>query len=461
VGRGGPGPIAPEGGGGRRPGCIEVHPGARQRGAGAVARPRGRGTLEGVPPLHRREVLRAGAVAAAGAAAGGGLVLGVAPLGAEAAESPDSGGARVRRHPVLGRTGLRVPDIGFGGSRLAGDEALVRRALDRGVTYFDTAEDYTGGESERTLGRALAGDRQRVVLGSKVKCGAHERRDSLMRRLEASLRRLRTDWVDLYFNHAVNDVDRIANPEWAEFTERAAEQGKIRWRGLSGHGGRLIECLDHALDHDLVDVILVAFNFGQDPAFYQRFTRSFDFVAVQPDLPRVLAKAKAKDVGVLAMKTLRGAKLNDMRPYEAGGATFAQAAFRWVLSHDDVDALIVTMRQPEEVEEYLGASGWTRPRAGDAALLVGYERAFGDTQCRYACAACAGACPAGVPVAEVLRSRMYAADYGDPALGREQYAALGGGASPCLACDGSPCAGACPHGLPIAELTRDAARRLG
>ncbi len=63
---------------------------------------------------------------------------------------------------------------------------------------------------------------------------------------------------------------------------------------MSGHAGNLIGCLDYAIDTDIVDAILVAYNFGQDPKFYETLTRSFDFVAVQPDLPRVLAKAKAK-----------------------------------------------------------------------------------------------------------------------------------------------------------------------
>ena len=93
-----------------------------------------------------------------------------------------------------------------------------------------------------------------------------------MRALEGSLRRLRTDRIDVYFNHAVNDVARMQNPEWPEFIARAKKQGKIRFTGMSGHGGRLAECLDYALDHDLVDVLLVAHNFGQDPAFYEKLT---------------------------------------------------------------------------------------------------------------------------------------------------------------------------------------------
>src|SRR5712692_3776738 len=242
----------------------------------------------------------------------------------------------VRRYVPLGHTGIKMSDISFGASRLgAGEENLVRHAFDRGINYFDTAENYTGGDSESTIGNALLGKRDKVYLTSKVSAGATDRQEALMATLEGSLRRLRTDYVDIYFNHAVNDVHRLQNPEWYEFTERAKRQGKIRATGMSGHAGRLIQCLDYALEKGSVDVILVAHNFGQDPKFYQQFTRAFDFVARQPDLPRVLRQAKAKGVGVVAMKTLMGARLTDMRPFEKGGATFAQAAFRWVLSNPD------------------------------------------------------------------------------------------------------------------------------
>jgi len=398
--------------------------------------------------LDRRSFLRNGALA--------GLALAAADPAA-GAEPP-----KVRRYPTLGRTGLRVCDIGFGSSRLRSDgEDVVRHALERGINYFDTAGSYTGGESERTLGHALEGRRDEVVLISKTKIEAGMRRDEMMRRLEESLRRLRTDHVDVYFNHAVNDLARVTNPEWPEFSARAREQGKIRFTGLSGHGGNLTDCIREALRRDLVDVLLVGFNFGQDPAFYRRFVKDFDFVALQPDLLETLAEAKRKGVGVVAMKTLRGARKHDLRPYEVGDATFAQAAFRWTLSHRDVDSLVVTMRAPSEVDEYLGASGWTETARGDARLLRRYEALNGASQCRYGCGDCAGACPAGVEIPEVLRARMYAEDYGDLDLARADYARIGADASPCTACSGQPCLAACPHGVAIPELTKRAARLLG
>jgi hypothetical protein len=396
--------------------------------------------------IDRREFLRRGALA--------GASVGLLPLtggAALAAEEP-----MVRRKGTLGRTGLRVSDIGFGSSRLDGDVALVQHALARGINYFDTAESYQGGRSEETIGRALAGKRERVLLASKVSSNPDSKRGPLMRSLDGSLKRLRTDRIDVYFNHAVNDVARLKNPEWHEFVSRAKAAGKIRFTGMSGHGGRLVECLDYAIDQSLVDVVLVGFNFGQDPAFFQRFTSSMDFVAVQPDLPRVLRRAREKGVGIVAMKTLRGAKLNDMRPFEAGGATFAQAAFRWVFATGLVDALVVTMNGNAQVDEYLGASGWEAPTRADLRLLERYEARHGATQCRYGCGDCANACPAGVPISDVLRARMYAEDYGDLALARSEYAALGAGAAACLSCPHQACTNACPHGLAIPELTRRA-----
>jgi hypothetical protein len=397
--------------------------------------------------LDRRELLRRG------------LALGLAP-----ALLPLAGGAttapaeppRVRRRVTLGATGLEVPDIGFGSSSLSGDEALVRHALERGITYFDTAESYRFGSSEETLGRALAGRRDEVLLASKQSAGADTKRTELFETLEGSLRRLGTDRIDVYFNHAVNDPDRLRNDEWYEFASRAKQQGKIRFTGMSGHGGRLVHCLDLAVEQRLVDVVLVAFNFGQDPAFHERFTGSFDFVARQPELPRVLAKARERGIGVVAMKTLRGARLNDMRPYEGAGATFAQAAFRWIFATGLADALVVTMKSPEQVDEFLGASGWTAPHPADAALLRRYARRTERTQCRYGCGDCTDACPAGVSIPDALRARMYAFDYEDAALARGALAEAGA-VTACLTCDGTPCAAACPHGVAIPELTRQVA----
>jgi predicted aldo/keto reductase-like oxidoreductase len=410
--------------------------------------------------IGRREFIKTGAMA--------GLGVGLATLtGSASASVPRT--PQVRRYAPLGRTGMKISDISFGADQLTpSQQDLVHHAFDLGINYFDTAETYAGGESETALGNALRGKRDKVFLTSKTLAWPETKKGEIMQALEGSLRRLQTDHVDVYFNHAVNDVARLKNPEWYEFAETAKQQGKIRFTGVSGHAGHLIECLDYAIDTGKFDVILCAFNFGQDPRFYQHLLGGFDWVARQPDLPRVLEKARNHGVGVVTMKTLMGARLNDMRPYERDGATFAQAAFRWVLSNRNVDALIISMASREAIDEYLGASGSQRVHAEehaqehpeDLALLERYARFNGTSYCRNACNACEDACPAGVAIADVMRTRMYAVDYGAMRMARDEYAMVARNAEACLSCSAKPCAGACPHGLKIDALTAPTHRLL-
>jgi predicted aldo/keto reductase-like oxidoreductase len=399
--------------------------------------------------LDRRQFLTRGAAATLG--------LGVGAVGREAWTAPAE--PRVRSYRKLGKTGLEISDISFGSSRST-DPALVRRALDLGVNYFDTAESYKDGRSEEAIGEGLQGARERVILASKVKCEATTSSAELMNSLEGSLRRLRTDRIEIYFNHAVNDVDRLKNDAWYEFTRRAKEQGKIRFVGMSGHGGQLTECMDFAVENDLVDVFLCAYNFGQDPSFYERFTSRLDWIAMQHELPRVLAAAHAKGIGVVTMKTLRGARLNDMRPFENGGATFAQAAFRWVLSNPNVDGVVISMKTLEQIDEYLGASGAPPLTGAELDLLEEYLLGSHDGYCDHGCNACEAFCPHGVPVSEVLRTRMYATDYGDPEYAREDYARLPADAAACINCAVQSCAGRCPRGLDVPRLASSAHRML-
>jgi len=397
--------------------------------------------------VDRREFLRLGAGTALGLAASPALV--------EAQSDP-----RIRSYKTLGKTGLKVSDISFGSASMS-DPALVRHALSRGINYFDTAEGYRWGSAEEAFGEALKGRRNDVLIASKTKAGSGDTRADMMKSLEGSLKRLQTDHVDVYFNHAVNDVDRMNNPEWAAFTELAKKQGKIRFRGMSGHGSHLTQCLDYAIDNDLVDVILVAYNFAQDPSFYDKLRHTFHWSAIQPDLPKALDKAKKKDIGVLAMKTLMGARLNDMRPYEKQGSTFSHAAFRWVLSAPQVDALLVSMNSTAEIDEYVTGSGSVKVSGIDMELLERYALLQSGRYCQSGCNDCGGSCPHNVAIAEVLRTRMYDVDYGDALLARTEYAALGKPAEACLTCATQFCLNACSRGIPIAEYTLDAALRLG
>ncbi len=391
--------------------------------------------------VNRRTFLKSGAL--------------LTPIPAGASQTPE-----IKRHPVLGKTGLKVSEIGFGSSS-SQSESLIHHALDRGVTFFDTAESYRFGNSEEAMGKGLKGVRNEVVLNTKTKAGASATEKEMMEALHGSLRRLQTDYIDVYFNHAVNNVSRMQNEAWARFTERAIADGKIRFRGMSGHGSRLAQCLDYAIDNDLVDVILCAYNFGEDPDIYDKLRHTFHFVAIQSDLPPVLDKARRKNIGVVAMKTLMGARLNDMRKFESQGRTYAQAALRWVLASPRVDAALISMKDKALIDEYVAASQQEDDVAGDIDLLGRYASLQSGRYCHHGCDKCEGACPHDVEIAEVLRTRMYATDYGNLELAREDYGKLGSAASACVDCSGQPCADACPYGVPIPAFSKDAARTLG
>jgi len=400
--------------------------------------------------LHRRKVLGLGL--AAGMMAPANTLL----LAGDAA----SKSSKITQYRTLGSTGLEISDISFGSSR-SSDPDLVRYALDRGITFFDTAESYRFGAAESALGEGLRGIRKDVVLASKTKAAANARSQEIMDALEGSLRRLETDYLDIYYNHAVNDLERVRNDEWYEFCFKAKQQGKLRFTGVSGHGKRLVQCLEYVIDHDLVDVVLVAYNFGQDPNFLNRLKQSLHFSYVQSGLPPVLKKARDKGIGVVAMKTLMGARRSDMEPFEQDGDTFPQSAFRWVLSSPEVDGLVVSMTSREEIDEYIGASGPPGISESQVGLLDIYMERNGSTFCQPGCNQCMGACPYGVDLAEIFRTRMYLLDYQDPVLARQEYEELTDNAKMCVGCTGTPCKNACPLPIPLHDWLKSTARALG
>ena len=195
----------------------------------------------------------------------------------------------------------------------------------------------------------------------------------------------------------------------------------------------------HAVYSDRFDVIMVAYNFRN-----------------WPELTTIFHDARQKGVGVVAMKTLKGARhtaLSDFSPSER--ESFSQAAFKWVLSNQDVSCLVVTMTSRSHIDEYLHASGQPVQPA-DVALLEKYDRLVANDYCPPGCGACLSSCPADVPVDDVLRYAMYYENYGQQRVGMEEYAKLPEArtAAQCVDCR-APCERACPSGLPVkAKLLR-------
>ena len=408
--------------------------------------------------ITRRKVLTAGAAVAAAAGVGAAgysawrnstylFLMKEAPTHAGRVD-PAWTGSSVQRYRPLGKTGIEMSDISFGGAGI-GDPEVVTRAVERGINYFDTSPDYSRTGSEQTIGRAIRPHRQKVFLASKF-CTAdgHLPKDTpvaeIIASVEASLRRLQTDYLDVCILHECNSVDRLMAPTFHEAFDRLREQGKVRFMGVSSHTPNLEQVMRTAVDSGRFQMMLVAYNFKN-----------------WPDLTNIFRDAHAKGIGVVAMKTLKGARATVLQDFVPGEQAFSQAAFKWVLSNPHVSGLVVSIQDASQIDEYLYASGKS-PTDADLALLEEYDRRIASDYCRPGCGACLDHCPQDVPVDDVFRFAMYAEDYGWKAIAEAEYAKIpvARNASQCAACP-APCEAACPFEISIRKKMIGFDRLLG
>jgi len=232
----------------------------------------------------------------------------------------------MERRP-LGRTGEKLSVVGLGGivvADLAQEQAdrIVAEAVDRGVNYFDVAPTY--GNAEERLGPALEPHRSKVFLVGKT---AERDREASARELETTLKRLRTDHLDLYQLHgmvSMKDVETALGPGGAMETFQAAKQaGKVRFLGFSAHTEKAALEL---LKRFPFDTVLFPFNFV---CWYQS-----GFGA------RVMEEAKKKGAGRLALKAMARSPYEGKRKYDKcwyqpfEDPEEAALALRWTLSQD-------------------------------------------------------------------------------------------------------------------------------
>ncbi|MEM7412655.1 MAG: aldo/keto reductase [Myxococcota bacterium] len=354
-------------------------------------------------------------------------------------------GAEVQSYRRLGRTEAMVSDISLGsGSSTGGRQGweVAREAIDRGINYFDTAPDYSGSGSELALGKAMQGVRDKMFLATKfcrptghLPVGSSV--DAYIEAVNGSLQRLQTDYVDLIHVHSCNSVERLMDENAHEAFDRLREQGKARFLGVSTHTPRLETVANAAIDSGRFDVLMLAYHHG-----------------AWPGLEAVIDRAAREDVGVVAMKTLRGGKHQGLLWSRDERDSFTQASFKWVLSNPSVSCLVISLWETRQLDEFLTASG-TSLRPQDLAVLERYAELIAGTQCRPHCDVCLSSCPEQRPIDDILRYRMYFENFGAEKEAMRLYAGLERQADACAGC-AAPCLGSCPDGIDIADRMRGA-----
>lgn len=293
------------------------------------------------------------------------------------------------QYRTLGRTGLKVTAVSMGVMNCS-DPAVVRRAFDLGINFFDTAHSYMGGRNEEMVGKAFRGKRDKVLIQTKFRFNATEKENR--QSVETSLRRLQTDHVDVLLAHSLKKPDEVSNPALIEFLQKMKKEGKTRFTGFSSHTD-MAPLLREAAKSNLHDVALVSYNFTH-----------------ANELKEAVASAAKSGIGIVAMKTQAGGyKKEDM-----GGLNPHQAALKFVLMDQHVSNAVPGVTTIEQIEECAAVMGTVLSKKDEDALNQ-YQSHLQGRICTM-CGGCTGACPHGVAHGDLLRAVMYYEGYGNQKL---------------------------------------------
>ena len=389
--------------------------------------------------------------------AGGAAVLGTALTGwtgpGQVSPAPLPAGGLARR--PLGRTGLLVSEVSLGSSPLP-DPDLLRAIIDRGVNYIDTSHNYDNGNAERQIGRLLKDvGRDRVHVATKFHVAARDTPGSIIASVHGSLRRLGVESIDVLMIHGAEEAAVLVDERVLEAYERLKKEGAYRFRGLSCHANQ-DEVVRKAVDCGLYDMVQVGYNVFDIQETAREVETYADYLG-ESGLRALLALAYSRDIGVVAMKTLKvGGRRQDLGKYRTGSVSVYQAMLKWVLDDERVTTALIEILNRREMEEDLGAAG-AKLASAERATLARYVRECGADYC-HGCGRCRRACPAGVATTAILRALAYAESYGKTGRARDVYGSLEPGerAEACRDC--GACEKACPYGVGVRRRIREAAQ---
>ena len=323
-------------------------------------------------------------------------------------------------YTTLGKTGLKISRMGFGGIPIQKVDAqatrkLMERLTEAGVNYIDTARGYT--VSEALLGEALEGLRDRFVLATKSMARTKE---AMAADIDVSLGNLRTDYIDLYQvpNPSPADLEKVAAPGGAlEALLEAKAAGKIGHIGVTAHTAQVFEM---ALGMDWVETVMFPYNI------------------VETQGEALMRRAAEQNVGFICMKPLAGGAIED-----------AALAMRFIAKNENVSVVIPGMYDVREIDQNLAAMEDTSALSEDElAKIDEIRRTLGTEFCRR-CNYCQP-CTAGIGISGIFVLEGYLQRYGLGDWAKARYAATPKKAGDCIGC--GVCETRCPYQLPIRQM---------
>ena len=332
-------------------------------------------------------------------------------------------------YTILGKTGLKVSRMGFGGIPIQridadGTKALMQKLMAEGVNFIDTARGYT--VSEEYLGHALEGIRDQFVLATKSMARTAE---AMAADIETSLKNLRTEYIDLYqiHNPSAKDLEQVMAPGGAlEALFAAKEAGKIGHIGITLHS---VELFKQALEYDWVETVMFPYN----------------IVETQAD--KQIRLCAQKNIGFIAMKPLAGGAIED-----------ATLAMRFCCANPNMGVVIPGMAEEKEIMQNIAAVNNTEPLTHEELAKINQIRSELGTQFCRRCNYCAP-CAAGISIPAMFLMEGYYSRYDLKDWARARYLGMGTTASACIGC--GACEDRCPYGLPIRQMLKKVAEKFG
>ena len=330
---------------------------------------------------------------------------------------------------TLGKTGLKVSRMGFGGIPIqkidaAGTRVLMEKLLEAGVNYIDSARGYT--VSESYLGEALEGMRDKFIVATKSMARTKE---AMAKDIETSLANLRTEYIDLYqvHNPSLADLEAVIAPGGAlEALLEAKAAGKIGHIGLTAH---LTTVFERALDFDWVETVMFPYNI------------------VETQGEALMRRAAEQNVGFVCMKPLAGGALED-----------ATLALRFIAANPDSGVVIPGMYDAKEIAQNQAAIEDKAPLSKEELdKIEAIRKELGTQFCRR-CNYCQP-CPQGIGISMVFLMEGYLSRYGLEEWATLRYNSMAKKAGDCVGC--GACEARCPYELPIREMLKRCKEKFG